>query len=870
MSQQTINIGHSANDKSGDPLRSAFNKVNANFTELYALTGGSSAALIELAQDYAAPLFTHASHTNITVTYDDANNKILLTGAAAQVQSNWTASSGLGVILNKPTLFSGSYTDLTNKPSIPSAYTLPTASASILGGIKIGSGLSIDGSGVVTASSGSVSSLVNGGSTLSLASTGVLTLPNSGELRPSTAAYDSALAGWESIRGGEIAGRIANGQALVQYYPMVNWYPTGTTAQGYIDFLLNAWTLQNTPGATLIIQPAMTSSFYAQLRAALIAIRDSYNTSTKSVSLSSAYGQSWNFGATGSLTLPAPAPITFTANLVPVYHAGGGGNAWYYTVIFQPNVNGDVVTMISGAGRVWDHNPGYQSDDSWTFTQADHGIPGYTFTLILGSVDNLGGGEWTAQLAVTQGPEYPSTIKSTATIKLSADTKNWTFGTDGKLLLPGGNAQIVVEDNGVRIGTGNLSTAPSSHIRIGGADHAFEIFGGPPGYSWKFDATGNLTFPNNSKFDGQTLTDHATGVNYTLKIANGGEAGSVFGIGTGDATYGIANDALNHAENGYVPYTLTAQLINLTVPGGGSWVFDNTGSLTFPNATVQTTAWPGSVSSLVSGAKTVSLGSTGTLTLANGTTISDQQVNLTKGPALNSFGSNSYTGTFTTLNYTGLDTTWVVNGPGVVNGVIQSIDAAGYTIILQRNTGGPQFQNGQSYTFTGPSVSVGSKITVNSNNWVFGTDGSLTLPDASVIASYKPVTVIAQSTSTRTITNNASAAFIQFVDTVDTANSYSADTFTVPYTGYYQVNLSIYFSTSVTLSSGSLFIDTNLDNAKVVTIFNGAWSGSYLHYSTVIPATMGDSVRIAIRQVSGASIDLASGCRLTIHRVSIS
>jgi len=68
--------------------------------------------------------------------------------------------------------------------------------------------------------------------------------------------------------------------------------------------------------------------------------------------------------------------------------------------------------------------------------------------------------------------------------------------------------------------------------------------------------------------------------------------------------------------------------------------------------------------------------------LANGTTISDQQVNLTKGPALNSFGSNSYTGTFTTLNYTGLDTTWIVNGPGVVNGTIQSIDAAGKTIIL--------------------------------------------------------------------------------------------------------------------------------------------------------------------------------------------
>jgi hypothetical protein len=39
MSQQTINIGTGANTGNGDPLRTAFNKINANFTELYATTG---------------------------------------------------------------------------------------------------------------------------------------------------------------------------------------------------------------------------------------------------------------------------------------------------------------------------------------------------------------------------------------------------------------------------------------------------------------------------------------------------------------------------------------------------------------------------------------------------------------------------------------------------------------------------------------------------------------------------------------------------------------------------------------------------------------------------------------------------------------
>lgn len=47
MSQQTINIGSAANDDTGDPLRSAFDKCNDNFTELYSIAGG-----IELGSNY--------------------------------------------------------------------------------------------------------------------------------------------------------------------------------------------------------------------------------------------------------------------------------------------------------------------------------------------------------------------------------------------------------------------------------------------------------------------------------------------------------------------------------------------------------------------------------------------------------------------------------------------------------------------------------------------------------------------------------------------------------------------------------------------------------------------------------------------------
>ena len=39
MAQQSINIGASANDGAGDPLRTAFDKINDNFLELYTVSG---------------------------------------------------------------------------------------------------------------------------------------------------------------------------------------------------------------------------------------------------------------------------------------------------------------------------------------------------------------------------------------------------------------------------------------------------------------------------------------------------------------------------------------------------------------------------------------------------------------------------------------------------------------------------------------------------------------------------------------------------------------------------------------------------------------------------------------------------------------
>ena len=70
----------------------------------------------------------------------------------------------------------GDYNDLSNKPNIPSAYSLPVASASTLGGVKVGSNLSIDANGTLSAITSNNASSFSGTLPLANGGTGVTDL----------------------------------------------------------------------------------------------------------------------------------------------------------------------------------------------------------------------------------------------------------------------------------------------------------------------------------------------------------------------------------------------------------------------------------------------------------------------------------------------------------------------------------------------------------------------------------------------------------------------------------------------------------------------------------------------------------------------
>lgn len=66
MAKQVINIGTTANDGTGDPLRSAFDKVNDNFTELYTDDAGDVNSITA-----TAPIARNSATGAVTISLND-------------------------------------------------------------------------------------------------------------------------------------------------------------------------------------------------------------------------------------------------------------------------------------------------------------------------------------------------------------------------------------------------------------------------------------------------------------------------------------------------------------------------------------------------------------------------------------------------------------------------------------------------------------------------------------------------------------------------------------------------------------------------------------------------------------------------------
>jgi hypothetical protein len=131
-----INTGTSANKGDGDSLRTAFYKVNKNFEILGATSGLNTNAII----DAVAPAFTaNIGDYGIQYSYNTATHIISssLTSATNSIIGGVKIGSGINITQD-------------GTISAASAYLLPTASSAVIGGVRVGTGLSINQFGVLS------------------------------------------------------------------------------------------------------------------------------------------------------------------------------------------------------------------------------------------------------------------------------------------------------------------------------------------------------------------------------------------------------------------------------------------------------------------------------------------------------------------------------------------------------------------------------------------------------------------------------------------------------------------------------------------------------------------------------------------------
>ena len=93
MAQQIINVGTAANDGQGDPLRSAFEICNENFSELYGIGGVSGIA-------NGTSNITIAQDNPVRISASGVSNVLVITSTGATVTGTLIGNSAISAIGN--------------------------------------------------------------------------------------------------------------------------------------------------------------------------------------------------------------------------------------------------------------------------------------------------------------------------------------------------------------------------------------------------------------------------------------------------------------------------------------------------------------------------------------------------------------------------------------------------------------------------------------------------------------------------------------------------------------------------------------------------------------------------------------------------
>jgi len=181
MARQEINIGTSANDGTGDPLRTAFDKINDNQSEVYTNLGGDS--------------LSNIGHTGNTIQSLNTNGNIVLS-------PNGTGTIEFPAISFNDNNIAGSRSNDNLNISASGSGVVNVSSALTTIGQTITGDVSVTGNSTV---SGNISAGTIGVGDLNITSDGTITSDTNGDIAISPSGTGSLIASGLRIAGTEIS-----------------------------------------------------------------------------------------------------------------------------------------------------------------------------------------------------------------------------------------------------------------------------------------------------------------------------------------------------------------------------------------------------------------------------------------------------------------------------------------------------------------------------------------------------------------------------------------------------------------------------------------------------------------------------------------
>ena len=445
MTQQTINIGNAANDRSGDPLRTAFTKINSNFTDLYTQISGLELDAVIPSQTGNNGKYLTTNGTTLSwTTVSGVNGTLLPSDATGYLQNDGSGNlswhtpyiPSLGnFTFNGSTLSVPQY-DLTiqagnkqvvlngsdGKLHIPGYLILPNGEIRVAddGGPTIDA--ASPGMGVTISSNGTASKWYFGPD-------GSLTVPNNlnapvaGGANDKIRLYNFSDNSKVNYAIGTEANYVWNSVDSAETGVGFKWYG-GTTEIFKIE---GDGTLTFKDGSTISgggITPIANSDTFIR-------------TSTDGVNFNV-----WNFGANNRLTLPNNSIIQSLSGVVIANSDNSHGATAGITI--PVNGSGDMLlansygnVQITSSGNTW----ALGNDGSLTLPNGGQIINFSGTTIIVNTTGGtiIGSGEYKATIAA----------RTTGNIDLIANDgtnndasgRKWTFNTTGDIVFPDGTVQ---------------------------------------------------------------------------------------------------------------------------------------------------------------------------------------------------------------------------------------------------------------------------------------------------------------------------------------------------------------------------------------------------------------------------------------------